>query len=1199
MSTTPIAPACALTDASAGCYTASWFLVWDQVRYWLLFQLPVVAISIVFEWLDLASHKRVERLRTLFDAPLPNAINYLLQIVTCVYCCIAWVVRGGSLAVSFSSWSVESLFLIATAVGYGTRWLAAKHKVAYTLQLHSLFDLLSVVSHFALNLQTVADGDRYRRSWLDFGFLRSYIGYVVVDHLVSRYKHNKSFFSQVLLVVFKAWVLVFFAACVLFSLERLGEIPYTNSFLLHVYKCSAADDTDGTNWILLKNASGTEAFPNCSETWSFFSSIYFMFVTVSTVGYGDFSPKTVLGQLMVCVIIVFGIYTFANESAALMTIYGDQRNGRVKYNVSRNTVHVIVTGNPSAAQMKDFIREFFHPDHDVVFQGSRTADGDEDDDNDEQRSDKVTDDERNMDARRSLQEMHVRDNYEAALEEGRNGLEPAEAMKHLERSGSGALVSKWMKRRGANRVRETHIVVLMRFDKDDDHSSFQSEIEEYVHDNPRYHKRVFFIYGSPLHAKDLEHARLSQAMAVFFLPNKFSNDGNQEDAATVLRVLSVSQSIEPHTQLFAMLVNSENRTLLEATGLSSDHLVCADELRLGLMGLSCRCPGLSTLVSNLITSRSNGDTGERTESADHGNPSWIAEYVAGAANEIYSCSLAPHFTRLTFTEVAQRIHKQSGGLVLLIAIELDGEISFNPGRWFRITAACKAYLIAESVGALEPFAGSSSFHSAEGALVTNLAMIRGRENLLHRARRAQHNVERRIPTSVREYIRRCSSGIGSFQTPTAPSAALLAKGGHIVVCSNAANEGGGIRSISRLVNFLQPLRAPHIESILPVVLVDSEKFDSISWLQLSQFGEVYHVQGSPQRHNVLVAAGIYSASSIVVLAQGNEAGYDDSKAIFNAILVNSALQNSSIFTIIELRDVHNNKFLDPVASFSSRSFDDDDSIMSEYDAHFSPVARHSHGRSSQGHGGLRQSLRANSSFHGARPSASSAATAKMKSSWLATQTRRGREIFFYARAFFMGSLMPRMHAFGGNSSPDPRMPSLEALYNHDDEDDTFFQERFMSGALFPSYVADDLLIQSFFNPSLNVFIRSILDGQSCFMLYDVPKQWRHQQPALTYGDLFVHMTSGMAHALPIGLLRCKGGATSAPYPYVYTCPASSTIVYPEDKIFVIIDVQALHRVANKLQRKFRKRKNPADFGAAVDAAMWRRSTASVAKNKTL
>lgn len=106
--------ACSLTDASAACYTASWYLIWDQVRYWLLIQSPIVALSIVYEWLEVSSNARVEQLRKLiFDTPFANVLvrpamltlgicglaltdlrfvwqNDLLQIVTCCYVCVAW-----------------------------------------------------------------------------------------------------------------------------------------------------------------------------------------------------------------------------------------------------------------------------------------------------------------------------------------------------------------------------------------------------------------------------------------------------------------------------------------------------------------------------------------------------------------------------------------------------------------------------------------------------------------------------------------------------------------------------------------------------------------------------------------------------------------------------------------------------------------------------------------------------------------------------------------------------------------------------------------------------------------------------------------------------------------------------------------------------------------------------------------------------
>lgn len=114
-----IREACKITDASASCYTASWYLIWDQVRYWLLFQAPIIAASVVYEWLELSSLPRFERLRAAFDSPLTRAAvrpaslftsdwiivlsahtslslsyatqqNHLLQIVTCTYVCIAW-----------------------------------------------------------------------------------------------------------------------------------------------------------------------------------------------------------------------------------------------------------------------------------------------------------------------------------------------------------------------------------------------------------------------------------------------------------------------------------------------------------------------------------------------------------------------------------------------------------------------------------------------------------------------------------------------------------------------------------------------------------------------------------------------------------------------------------------------------------------------------------------------------------------------------------------------------------------------------------------------------------------------------------------------------------------------------------------------------------------------------------------------------
>lgn len=74
-----IAAACSLANTAASCYTASWYLVWDQVRTWLLVQLPVVAAAVGYEWLEVSSYRYIEHLRKLCDSPLVNVVVRLVE----------------------------------------------------------------------------------------------------------------------------------------------------------------------------------------------------------------------------------------------------------------------------------------------------------------------------------------------------------------------------------------------------------------------------------------------------------------------------------------------------------------------------------------------------------------------------------------------------------------------------------------------------------------------------------------------------------------------------------------------------------------------------------------------------------------------------------------------------------------------------------------------------------------------------------------------------------------------------------------------------------------------------------------------------------------------------------------------------------------------------------------------------------------
>lgn len=51
-------------------------------------------------------------------------------------------------------------------------------------------------------------------------------------------------------------------------------------------------------------------FYHVVEKWDWLDSFYYIIVTLGTVGYGDFTPKTDAGKLYAMVLIVVGIATF-------------------------------------------------------------------------------------------------------------------------------------------------------------------------------------------------------------------------------------------------------------------------------------------------------------------------------------------------------------------------------------------------------------------------------------------------------------------------------------------------------------------------------------------------------------------------------------------------------------------------------------------------------------------------------------------------------------------------------------------------------------------------------------------------------------------------------------------------------------------------------------------------------------------------
>ncbi len=66
------------------------------------------------------------------------------------------------------------------------------------------------------------------------------------------------------------------------------------------------------------------------EGWSWLDSIYFSVVTISTVGFGDFSPETAIGKVFTMGYIVIGLGVFVTAATtvadAILSQYKSDKN---------------------------------------------------------------------------------------------------------------------------------------------------------------------------------------------------------------------------------------------------------------------------------------------------------------------------------------------------------------------------------------------------------------------------------------------------------------------------------------------------------------------------------------------------------------------------------------------------------------------------------------------------------------------------------------------------------------------------------------------------------------------------------------------------------------------------------------------------------------------------------------------------------
>ncbi|XP_059218206.1 calcium-activated potassium channel slowpoke isoform X12 [Stomoxys calcitrans] len=451
---------------------------------------------------------------------------------------------------------IDLAFNIFFMVYFFIRFIAASDKLWFMLEMYSFVDYFTIPPSF---VSIYLD-----RTWIGLRFLRALRLMTVPDILqyLNVLKTSSSIrLAQLVSIFISVWLT---AAGIIHLLENSGDpLDFDNAHRLSYWTC-----------------------------------VYFLIVTMSTVGYGDVYCETVLGRTFLVFFLLVGLAIFASCIPEIIDLIGTRAKygGTLKNEKGRR--HIVVCGHITYESVSHFLKDFLHEDREDV---------------------------------------------------------------------------------------DVEVVFLHRKPPD-------LELEGLF---KRHFTTVEFFQGTIMNPIDLQRVKVHEADACLVLANKYCQDPDAEDAANIMRVISIKNYSDDIRVIIQLMQYHNKAYLLNIPSWDwkqGDDVICLAELKLGFIAQSCLAPGFSTMMANLFAMRSF-KTSPDTQA-------WQNDYLQGTGCEMYTETLSPSFTGMTFPQASELCFSKLK--LLLLAIEIkgnedgaDSKISINP-RGAKIQANTQGFFIAQS-----------------------------------------------------------------------------------------------------------------------------------------------------------------------------------------------------------------------------------------------------------------------------------------------------------------------------------------------------------------------------------------------------------------------------------------------------------------------------------------------------------------------
>ncbi|XP_018377725.1 PREDICTED: calcium-activated potassium channel slowpoke isoform X8 [Trachymyrmex cornetzi] len=445
---------------------------------------------------------------------------------------------------------IDLAFNIFFMVYFFIRFIAASDKLWFMLEMYSFVDYFTIPPSF---VSIYLD-----RTWIGLRFLRALRLMTVPDILqyLNILKTSSSIrLAQLVSIFISVWL--------------------TAAGIIH----------------LLENSGDPFDFANPQQL-SYWTCVYFLIVTMSTVGYGDVYCQTVLGRTFLVFFLLVGLAIFASCIPEIIDLIGTRNKYGGTLKNERGRRHIVVCGHITYESVSHFLKDFLHEDREDV---------------------------------------------------------------------------------------DVEVVFLHRKPPD-------LELEGLF---KRHFTTVEFFQGTIMNPIDLQRVKVHEADACLVLANKYCQDPDAEDAANIMRVISIKNYSDDIRVIIQLMQYHNKAYLLNIPSWDwkqGDDVICLAELKLGFIAQSCLAPGFSTMMANLFAMRSF-----KTD--------WQNDYLRGTGMEMYTETLSPTFIGMPFAKATELCFTKLK--LLLLAIEIKGEggsdskISINP-RGAKIAANTQGFFIAQS-----------------------------------------------------------------------------------------------------------------------------------------------------------------------------------------------------------------------------------------------------------------------------------------------------------------------------------------------------------------------------------------------------------------------------------------------------------------------------------------------------------------------